>query len=360
MQERWHTWASFVWVVAGVIGGVWLFFAYGLGLVAPFLLAWLLSRLIRPLVNGMTKKNDMPRGLAAGLLVILFVGVTVGLLVWGVSRGISEVGKLMEGISQSNGLWGEMFTNVQDFLASATSHIPFLQKMANNPELEAFCQQLDSLVQEGARQMLTELGQGVTNGVMGMLGKLPTLLIFSTSLLFSCYYFSADDGRLWQGFLSVLPVAWQEKAERMRQGLARATKKYVKAYLLLGGITFIERFVGLSIMGVPYAFLLSWGIAVIDFLPLLGTGVVLVPWAVVMLVTGNMRLGLGLLILFGVSSLLRQLIEPKLLSSELGLHPLLSLFAVFAGWRLFGVWGMMTAPLVALLVKALLHPKVGE
>ena len=150
------------------------------------------------------------------------------------------------------------------------------------------------------------------------------------------------------------------RAEGWRDSLATAAKKYVRAYLALSGITFVEMFLGLTVLRVPYAFLIALGIALIDFLPLLGTGAVLVPWAVVMLVTGNMHWGLGLLILFGVSSLVRQFTEPRLLGAELGLHPLASLLAVYAGWKLFGVWGMMLAPFGGLWIKALVQKQSGE
>ena len=353
------TWACYVVVGAGILVGIWLIFTYGLGLVAPFLVAWLLSRLIRPLVSRMVGKSRMPRGLAAGVLVFLFVAGFLGLLAWGVSRGVSELSKLMEGLSQEGSPMGNFFTQAQDFLGSASSHIPFLKGLSEHPHFADFCARLDELVRQGAEQMLTTMGQGLPAMVMSVLGSIPSVLIFMTSLLFSCYYFSADDGSLWQGFLSCLSPPWRRRVDAWKDSLGAAAKKYVRAYLVLGLITFLEMFLGLSVLGVPYAFLLAWGIALIDFLPLLGTGVVLVPWAVVMFVMGDVHMGLGLLILFGVSSLVRQFAEPKLLSAELGLHPLVSLFAVFAGWQLFGVWGMMIAPFVALLVKALVRRREG-
>lgn len=355
MREKLYTWASLVILVMGIIVGIWLFFTYGLGLLSPFIFAWLLSRLIRPVVNRMTRKNAMPRGLAAGLLVLLFVGGLIGVLTWAVGRGVSELGKLMEGLSRTDSPISQMMKDIQNFFTSVSSHIPFLQDNADQPQLEAICRQIDTWVQEGATQMLKTLGQSVPAMVMGVLSSLPTFLIYITSLLFSCYYFSADDGKLWQGCSSCLSPIWQERFEHLRDGASKAARKYVRAYLLLGGITFLEMFVGLTILGVPYAFLIAWGIAVVDFLPLLGTGAVLIPWSIVMFVTGNMRMGLGLLILFGVSSLMRQLLEPKFVSRELGLHPLVSLMAVFVGWKLFGVWGMLLAPLIALLAKALLQ-----
>ena len=113
----------------------------------------------------------------------------------------------------------------------------------------------------------------------------------------------------------------------------------------------------LSILKIPYAFLLAWVIALVDFLPLLGAGTVLVPWAAVCLVMGKGGLATGLLVIFGIHTLLRQILEPRLLSKELGLHPLASIVAVYAGWSLFGVGGMLVAPLVLLVFKELLSGK---
>lgn len=353
-------WASYVVVGGGILLLLRLVFTYGLGLIAPFLLGWILSLPIRPLVRRMVGKSRMPRSLAAGVLVCLFVVAVGGLAAWGISRGLSEAGRLLEGIVQETD--GGFLTDIQDFFDSVTSHIPFLRGMSEHPVLDGLCHRLDVMVRDGAEQVLTTLGQRVPALLLSAVSSLPSVLLFVTSLLFSCYYFSADDGGLWQGFLSCLPAEWRSRTEGWRGSLAVAAKKYVRAYLALGGITFAEMFLGLTFLRVPYAFLIAWGIALIDFLPLLGTGAVLIPWAVVSFFMGDMRLGMGLLILFGVSSLVRQFTEPRLLGAELGLHPLVSLLAVYAGWKLFGVWGMMLAPFGALWAKALIRKKgeVGE
>ena len=128
--------------------------------------------------------------------------------------------------------------------------------------------------------------------------------------------------------------------------LRRLGRRYLRACLLLGLFTFLQMFIGLAILSVPYAFLLSLLIAVVDFLPLLGTGIILIPWAAVSLLMGEVRLGIGLLVLYVVSSVVRQILEPRLIGQGLGLHPLLSLFAMYAGLRLLGVPGMILAPLL--------------
>jgi predicted PurR-regulated permease PerM len=118
----------------------------------------------------------------------------------------------------------------------------------------------------------------------------------------------------------------------------------------------LEGFIGLALLRVPYAFLLAVLLAVVDFLPLLGTGIILLPWAAVSLLLGEVKLGIGLAVLYGVTSVVRQVLEPKLIGEGLGLHPLVSLAAMYGGLRLFGVWGMILAPLLAAAVSA----AVGE
>ncbi|MBQ9151486.1 MAG: AI-2E family transporter, partial [Clostridia bacterium] len=122
--------------------------------------------------------------------------------------------------------------------------------------------------------------------------------------------------------------------------------------LLLGLLTFCLSFIGLALLRVPYAFILALLLAVVDLLPLLGTGIILIPWALVCLLLGQVKLGIGLLVLYAVATLVRQILEPKLIGDGLGLHPLVSLLSMYAGLRLFGVWGMILAPLVAAGVRA--------
>ena len=128
-------------------------------------------------------------------------------------------------------------------------------------------------------------------------------------------------------------------------------RKYIKAYGILLALTFVLLLVGLWILRIDYAFLLSFLIALADLLPVIGVGTILIPWGIIMLLQKNFYLGFGLLILYLVISLIRQVAEPKVLGKSLGLHPLLTLFATYVGFSLFGLVGMILAPLVALFAK---------
>ena len=116
-------------------------------------------------------------------------------------------------------------------------------------------------------------------------------------------------------------------------------------------MTFLEAFVGLSILGVNYAFILAVVIAIVDVLPILGTGTVLVPWAIFAFISSDIRLGIGLLVLYGVTLIVRQLVEPKIVGSTLGIHPLLTLASVYIGLELLGFIGIFVGPMVALFIK---------
>ena len=131
-------------------------------------------------------------------------------------------------------------------------------------------------------------------------------------------------------------------------------RKYIKAYGILLALTFALLLIGFWILRIQYAFLLAFLIALADFLPVIGVGTILIPWGIVMLLQKNFYIGFGLLIVYLVISLVRQVAEPKVLGKSLGLHPLLTLFATYVGFSLFGIVGMIIAPVVVLLCKQLL------
>jgi predicted PurR-regulated permease PerM len=122
---------------------------------------------------------------------------------------------------------------------------------------------------------------------------------------------------------------------------------------MLMGCTFVVLSLGLMILGVGMPLLVGGGIALIDALPILGTGTVLLPWSLVCFLRGQARRGVGLLLLYAAAALGRTVLEPKLLGKQMGLHPLLTLAAIYVGYRLFGVLGMILLPIAAMVLERL-------
>lgn len=347
--------AAVICLVAGVLA-LWLGFRYALGIALPFLIAWLLSRPVKPLVKTLARRTKLPVGVWAAGLVILTVGGFVGLAVSGIRRGVRELVTLTEEMAADTDGLVAAIEHALERARSLSSRIPFLRHFEDTPGYEDFCARLDRLVEEGTQQLVSGITARIPDAAMTVAGWLPGAFIFITVTLLACYYFSADDGRLGrsaaQAITRMTPAGLRDHLPPLGRRLRRLGRQYLRACLLLGLLTFAQMFIGLALLRIPYAFILAFLIALVDFLPLLGTGIILIPWAAVSLLLGEIKLGIGLLVLYAVSSVIRQILEPKLIGEGLGLHPLLSLVAMYAGLRLFGVWGMILAPLVTAGIKS--------
>lgn len=351
--------AAVICIGAGLLT-LWLLFRYALGIAAPFLLAFLLSRPVKPLAAGLSARTRLPRGMWAAGLVILTVGGFISLAVSGVRRGIRELSTLAEELaSDTDGLVAAIGGALEK-ARSLSSRIPLLRHFEDTPGYETFCARLDGLAEEGAARLVEGITARLPATAVTVAGWVPEAFIFITVTLLACYYLSADDGRIGKAcgaaVTRLTPASLRDRIRPLGRRLRRLGRQYLRACLLLGLLTFTQTFIGLALLRVPYAFVLAVLIAVVDFLPLLGTGIILIPWAAVSLLMGEVKLGIGLLVLYAVTSVVRQILEPKLIGEGLGLHPLLSLGAMYAGLRLFGVWGMILAPLVAAGVKSAVGP----
>ena len=355
---NWQRTASMLFCAAVGLLALWLTFRFALGIIAPFLLAYLLSRAVRPLSERLTKRTRLPKSVAAAGLVILTVGLVSALTVGGVRRGIREVSRLAEGLAADTEGLTAAVEAVLSRVQSLSAHIPFLRRFEDAPFYADLCASVDRMVETGVARLTEAMTARLPDAAMTVAGFVPAAFIFITVTLLACYYFTADDGRLGRGvtaFLSRLtPPPLRDRLPPIGRRLRRLGRQYLRACLLLGLLTFCLSFIGLALMRIPYAFIIALLLAVVDLLPLLGTGVILIPWALICLLLGQVKLGIGLLALYGVTTLVRQVLEPKLIGDGLGLHPLLSLFSMYAGLRLFGVWGMITAPLVTAGVRAVL------
>ena len=150
-----------------------------------------------------------------------------------------------------------------------------------------------------------------------------------------------------------------EALDKVKCSVFCAFGGYLRAQLLISTVIFFVLMCGFFILRIKYALLVALLTAVIDAVPVLGTGTVLIPWSVLMIFSDNSSLGWGLLTLYGVCILVRQLCEPKIIGTKLGIHPLLTIFSIYAGIRIFGFFGFILGPVTALLIKNLIQPKIS-
>ena len=327
---------------------LYLLFRYALPLLLPFLLAYAISCLVRPLANKFSSRTHLPRGLCATVLLLLVFGVG-GWGIWaGSVRLVTELGNLAERLLSDGGIFDAM-DSLMLWVENIGAQFGLLSQGEGN--VQAFYDAVMQMV----GNILSSIAARLPELAASLFSALPSVLFFLIVSVVACFYFCADGVQITHRLSTFLPQKWQLKLPRIKESLHDIFRKYIKAYGILLALTFSLLIVGFLVLRIEYAFLLAFLIALADFLPVIGVGTILIPWGIVMLLQKNFYIGFGLLILYLVISLVRQVVEPKVLGKSLGLHPLLTLFATYVGFSLFGIVGMIIAPVVVLLCKQLLR-----
>ena len=329
---------------AAAAAAVYLAARYAAPILLPFLAAFLLSVPVRKGAAWLTKKTGFHPAAGRLLVLLLFIALVTVLLVRCGGRLIREAGELVEaGIN---------------YLAEPDN---LLRRAADKlDELEArilpHSDGIGGAVYDAAAEMLSSaLGRLTSAAALwagDLIGALPGVLLTSFTGLVALFYFSLDYDRIRAGVLRLLPDAWRARCGAFREKFRLAAGGYARAYGLIFLITYAEVLAGLTLLRCRYAILVSLAVAVVDILPVLGVGTVLVPWSIVCFLTDDVRRGIGLLVLFGVTSVVREFVEPKLLGRCIGLHPLAALLAIYAGFRLGGITGMILFPIAAYFTRA--------
>lgn len=353
-RSVWEKRAAFLLTLALGSALIYLALRYVLPLLLPFLAAWLLSLAVRPLSLRLAKYTRIPqKALAVGLLMLL-LGGTVFLLGLSVRRLLGELQELLERMLAEGGELSELAMAKTDYFELLTSKISFLGRLGKDERFASFRTGFNEMAEKLVGELLGALTAGIPNFVGKVVSAFPTVLFCSVITVIAGFYFCLDGGGIGHAALIYLPQAVRARIPLWRERIRRLSWRYLRAYLLLTLLTFSALFFGFCILGVDYAFLLAALVALVDLLPVLGVGTVLIPWACVLFLQHHFSFGLGLLILYLAVTLLRQIVEPRLVGKSLGLHPLVALLATYAGWRLLGLWGMLIGPFLALAAKSLL------
>ena len=353
MDNEYRRAANITVIVAGMIALAYLFLKYALSATLPFLLAIPVAALISPTAKKLSKKLKISEKLIAGVLVII-VFLSLSFILYYAGIGLAEeIGSLIDRLSRDPEAIVSAIDGFADALSRLTGRFGFLKRLADSESVQRLGLDIDRLLSDALNSTFTSLTSALPSAAMGMVSKIPSALLSTVVFLFSCFYFSTDGKKIGDYFASLLPDHQRKKLPALKERCKHTLSSYCKAYLLIMLMTFAEVLVGLSILKVRYALLMSLIIAIVDILPILGTGTVLIPWAIFAYVMGDGGLGTGLLILYAIVLILRQLIEPKIVGSSLGLHPLATLASIYLGIKLIGLGGIFIGPAAALLIKGI-------
>lgn len=324
--------------------GLWAVIEYLLPLTLPFILGTLLAIGAEPLVRLSAKHLKLPRALAAGVgvsLTLLLFMALISLLGALALRELMALTRDMPDIRQT-AITGTR--QLEGFLVELSSKTPKSIRSALTTTVEAAFDDTSALMEK--------LSHRTTDAVTGTLSRVPRVVLTLATGILAGFMISGRLPKLKSALSRHVPQFWRDRYIPALKNMKIALLGWLKAQLTLAGVTWAIVSAGLLLLKVPYGILWAALIAMVDAVPVLGTGTVLVPWAVIKFLQGDMTGGIGLLVIYGLAMVTRTILEPRLVGKHLGLDPLWTLAAFYAGFMLWGVGGMLVAPILATAVKA--------
>lgn len=329
-----------VLILAAVFLGVWLALRYLMPVALPFLVGAGVAALAEPGVSRLTEKAKLPRALGAGLCVTGVYLLLCGILYFLGVVAYRELGSLARSLPQTAATLAAPMGRLRDWVYGLTDKAP--------KDLRPMLESGVSSLFEGASSLAAKGAGLLLNLVTNVVGSLPGSFLFLGTAVISSFMISAQFPKIKLLLVPRLPEAWRERVLPVMHRVRQAVGGWFRAQAKLMGLTFLILTAGFLILRVRYAILFGALVALVDALPMLGTGTVLIPWSLLRFLDGDPAMGIGLLALYAVALTTRSTLEPRLVGKHMGLPPLLTLCAMYAGFRLWGILGMLLAPVLTI------------
>lgn len=336
-------------IAAGAVFFAWLFFRYLLPSAVPVIAAWILSSFIRPITKFVSKKSKMPLKVCGAVIIGLLVFALAYLTVYLGGKLLREATDFMSLTVTELEKEDNFIRKYADILKSLPKRFPILENFTRDDS--SYSDEIYELIISAAREAAKKLSSGVTSAAAGFIKSLPYFVFSVAVSIIALFYLTVDPNGIKAAAKRILPKSTLQTVKSISEGISGGIIGYVRAYFTLMGLTFAICFLGLMVMKIRYSFFLALVIAVVDALPILGSGSIILPWALYSFFSGNTSLGVGLTLLTAVLYVTRQFAEPRLVGHFLGIHPLITLIAAYLGFTFFGFCGMITAPVCLYVIR---------
>ena len=313
----------------------------------PFLIAFVISLIIEPAVRYLMRKMNLTRKMSAIIIFIIFLSILIGMIAWGIVSLISESTNLLQAL---NIYIDKAYTQVQEIIGKLEiNKISFSNNVLN-------------IMDNASREILLKISTWLTSfltNLINVITSIPTISIYTIITILALYFICTDKIYILDFMEQHFSKKWVLKVLTHIKEISRSLGGYLKAEAILILVSFFISVIGLYLfkfigMNIQYPLLIALGIGFVDALPILGSGSVMVPWAVISSLNGDIRLGIAIIILWIIMSLIRQLLEPRIVSGKIGIHPIFTLIAMYTGFKIIGVMGMLLGPIVLIIFKSII------
>ena len=312
----------------------------------PFLIAFIISLMIEPAIKYLMKKTKLTRKVCSIIIFVIVFAIIIGSITWGVIALVSESTNLLQAL---NIYIDKAYTQVQDVIGKlGITKIKISDNALN-------------LAQNASREILLKFSTWLTKfltQLIDVITSIPTLAIYAVITILSLYFICTDKIYILDMMEHHMSKKWVQQIGIHIKEITKSLGGYLKAEAILIIVSFIISVIGLYVfrvmgMNIKYPLLIALAIGFVDALPILGSGTVMVPWAIISALNGDLRLGISIIVLWIIMSLVRQFLEPKIVSGKIGIHPIFTLVAMYTGYRIIGVMGMLVGPIVLIILKSI-------
>lgn len=319
----------------------------------PFLIAFIIALMVEPVIKKVAKRTHLQRKTSAVLVLALVFAIIVGLLIWGIMALIDEGANLLKMINDYVG-------NGYEYAMGIIDRIKFDDIQISEDVV--------NMIKTSVSNFLDQASIWISNFLTSMLSKISSIGavgVYTVITILATYFICADRIYILDQLEHHFPKEWVKKLSKNIKKISKLLGGYLKAQAILIGINFVLVLIGLfafEIFGlnVGYPLLMALLIAFSDALPILGSGTVIVPWAVICAMQGNLNLAIALMVLFVIISVVRQLLEPKVVSGQIGIHPIFTLIAMYTGFKAIGIMGMLFGPIIIIILKSIFETLIDK
>ncbi len=320
-----------------VVGGL-LLAKYILPTLFPFIIAFIVACMLNKPIQYITKKINGHRKIASVVMLLLFLAfssVGISYICYSIFRALEGIFTLLPT------LFRDIIIPFIEQTFEQMNHIFYNMDLS----LLEILEQNTSLVLDSINQAVTHFSNGILTSLANIISAIPTLFMKTIITIIAMFFITFDYEKIVSYLKYLIPDNKKRVCSDARNFFICTLPKFILFYGIIMCLTFVELLIGFSILKIPHAAFFAVIIAVLDILPVLGTGTILIPWAIFNLLNANYSLALGIFLLYLVITIIRNIVEPKLIGKHMGLHPVVTLASMLVGMKLFGVWGLFGLPI---------------
>ena len=319
----------------------------------PFLVAGIIAIIIEPIIKFFMHTFKFTRRVSSFIVVSLTIVLIIALVIWGGSSLVQWLMKLTSNIAPAITTATEFINNLSNIAREQFNDIP-----------DQIITSLQSSLTDFIGQLGTYIG-ALASSALKVILSLPTVLINVIITILALIFFTKDRIYVIDMLEYHFPKAWIKNTLKVIKEVWTSLSGYIKVYAKLLLITFAELFLAFNIFNwiglkVSFPFGLAAIIAIVDILPILGVGTVLNPWAIAMLIMGDYKFAIALFVTYLIIFCIRQFVEPKLVSNQFGIHPIITLMAMYAGFRFMGFGGLILGPIILMVLRCIFAPQIEK